>query len=247
MRVRSKLLAVAAGLLLGGSLLLAAVLAPAAGPVAPDVFSIGYSGTQKAYTATPFPTFSTNGGSITGEVLMQVVADPSNAFCSGCLDFIFQINNDSSSTANINHVTFSGYSGYSTDAGYDSQSVGGGTECGPADNGYCNTSGQGVLGTVARDATGNIMTFTFSGSGLAPGQSSVDFVIETNAHTFVSAATSVFGANGTSASNIGGVFSPTSSAPPPPTTPIPSTAILGVTGLAGLALFYRWRRHRERA
>ncbi len=210
------------------------------------MFSIGYSGTQQAYTATPFPTFSTNGGSITGEVLMQVVSDPSNTFCSGCLDFVFQIKNDFSSTANINHVTFSGYSGYSTDAGYDSQSVASATECGPADNGYCNASGQGTLGTVARDATGNIITFTFAGAGLAPGQSSVDFVIETNAHSFLSATMSVFGVNSTSASNISGVFSPSGTAPaPPPATPIPSTAILGLTGLAGLALLYRWRLHRE--
>ena len=124
------------------------------------------------------------------------------------------------------------------------------TECGPADNGYCNVSGQGGLATVARDATGYVITFSFAGNGLAPGQSSVDFVLEANVASFINAAVSVFGANSTSASNINGIFSPsgtTSTGPPPPTTPIPSTALLGLTGLAALGLYYGWRKRQAQA
>jgi hypothetical protein len=104
------------------------------GPVAPDTFSIAYSGTTQAYTnngSFPYPAFATTGSSITGEDLMQVLADPSNVFCAKCLDFILQINSDSASTADITSVSLSGYAGYRTDAGYDLESVGGGTECGP--------------------------------------------------------------------------------------------------------------------
>jgi hypothetical protein len=227
MIVRSSAVPLTVGLvvLLGASLALAAVLSPGAGPVAPDSFSIGYSGTQQAFTSPSSGTpFSTNGGSITGNALMQVVSDPNNAFCAGCLDFIVQIRNNSGSSANISSLTLTGYTGLQTDVGYDSLSVGGTTECGPADNGYCNVAGTGALGTVSRDVTGNVITFTLAGSGLAPGQASTDFVVETNARSFVSAAVSIFGANSSSAVGISGIFSPQAASPTPTPTPTPTPA-----------------------
>jgi hypothetical protein len=247
MIVRSSLIPVTVGLIvvLGASLALAAVLSPGAGSVAPDSFSIGYSGTQQAFTNPSSGTpFSTSGGSISGNVLMQVVSDPNNAFCAGCLDFIVQIQNNSGSSANITSLTLSGYAGFQTDVGYDSPSVGSATECGPADNGYCNVLGTGALGTVSRDATGNVITFTFAGSGLAPGQASTDFVVETNTHSFVSAAMSVLGANSSSAVGIGGIFSPQAASLPP--TPAPPTGLL--VGMALLVLipgFLFARRYRQ--
>jgi hypothetical protein len=257
MIVRLSAVPVTVGLvvILGASLALAAVLSPGAGPVAPDSFSIGYSGTQQAFTTPSSGTpFSTSGGSISGNALMQVVSDPNNAFCAGCLDFIVQIKNNSGSSANISSLTLSGYAGFQTDVGYDLLSVGGATECGPADNGFCNVSGTGALGTVSRDATGNVITFTFAGSGLAPGQASTDFVVETNTHSFVSAAVSVFGVNSTSAVGVSGIFSPQPASPTPtPTpTPIPSPTPAPPTGLlVGTALlalipgFLLARRYRQ--
>jgi hypothetical protein len=259
MIVRSSMVPVTVGLIvvLGASLALAAVLSPGAGPVAPDSFSIGYSGTQQAFTSPSGGTsFTTGGGSITGNVLMQVVSDPSNAFCAGCLDFIVQIKNNSGSSANITSLTLSGYTGLQTDVGFDSLSVGGTTECGPADNGFCNVAGTGALGTVSRDATGNVITFNFAGSGLAPGQASTDFVVETNTTSFVSAATSVFGSNSSSAVGVSGIFSPqTASATPTPTpTPAPNPTPAPPTGLlVGMALlvvipgFLFARRYRRQA
>ncbi len=234
---RSSLIPVIAGVavVLGAGLALAAVLSPGSGPVAPDSFSIGYSGTQQAFTSPSSGTpFSTNGGSITGNVLMQVVSDPNNAFCAGCLDFIVQIKNSSGSSANITSLTLSGYAGFQTDVGFDSQSVGSGTECGPSDNGYCNVVGTGALGTVSRDATGNVITFNFAGSGLAPSQASTDFVVETNAQSFVNALMSVFGANSSSAVGISGIFSPQPAPPAPTPTPAPPTGLL--VGMALLVL-----------
>lgn len=245
--MRSSLIPVTVGfvLVLGASLALAAVLTPGAGPVAPDTFSIGYSGTQQAFTSPSSGTpFTTSGGSISGNALMQVVSDPSNAFCAGCLDFIVQIRNNSGSSANITSLTLSGYGGLSTDIGYDSLSVGGTTECGPADQGYCNVSGTGALGTVARDATGSVITFTFAGSGLAPGQASTDFVVETNTTSFGSATMSVFGANASSAVGIGGIFSPQAASPPP--TPAPSSGLLvGIALLLLIPGFLFVRRYRQ--
>lgn len=255
MIVRAIVVPVAIGLVLvlGAPLASAAVLSPGAGPVAPDTFSIGYSGTQRAFTSPSSGTpFSTNGGSINGKVLMQVVSDPNNAFCAGCLDFVVQIENLSGSSANITSLTLSGYAGFQTDVGYDSLSVGGTTECGPADGGYCNLVGTGALGTVSRDATGNVITFTFAGSGLAPGQASTDFVVETNTSSFVSAAVSVFGANSSSAVGISGIFSPQAASPTPTPTPAPSATPAPPTGLlVGMALlvlipgFLFVRRYRQ--
>lgn len=249
MVVRSRLIAVAVGsvLILGASLAVAAVLTPGTGPVAPDVFSIGYSGTQTAFTGFPGTAFSTGGGSINGNALMQVVSDPSNHFCAGCLDFILQIDNNGTSTANITSVTVSGYSGFQTDVGYDSLSVGGTTECGPADQGYCNTSGLGALGTVSRDATGNLITFTFAGAGLAPTQSSVDFVVETNAQTSAGATLSVIGSDSSTAAGIGGIFSPSSSAPPPATPAPPTILLLGVGMLVLIPGYLFAKRSRPQA
>lgn len=253
MSARPSIIAIAAGFVLaiGVSVGVAAILSPGAGPVAPDVFSIGYSGTQQAFTSPSSGTpFTTSGGSISGNALMQVLSDPSNAFCSGCLDFIVQIKNNPGSTANITSLTLSGYASFQTDVGYDSQSVGGSTECGPADQGFCNVSGQGALGTVSRDATGNVITFNFAGSGLAPGQSSVDFVVETNSNSFASATLSVVGANGSSAAGIGGIFAPPAAVPTPPPTPSPSATpapptvvLLGVALLVVIPAFLFARRY----
>jgi hypothetical protein len=165
---------------------------------------------------------------------MQVVSDPNNAFCAGCLDSIVQVQNNSGSSANITSLTLSGYAGFQTDVGYDSLSVGGTTECGPADNGCCNVTGTGALGTVSRDATGNVITFTFAGSGPAPGQASTDFVVETNTNSFVSAAMSVFGANSTNAVGISGIFSPQATSRTPTPVPAPPTGLL--VGVALLML-----------
>jgi len=248
--VRSSVIAVGVGvLILGASVAVAAILSPGSGATAPDVFNIGYSGTQEAFTSPSSGTpFTTGGGSITGNALMQVVSDPSNAFCAGCLDFIVQITNNVGSTANITSLTLSGYASLQTDVGYDAPSVGSVDECGPADGGYCNASGTGTLGTVSRDATGNLITFTFAGSGLAPGQASVDFVVETNSPSYASATLSVLGANSSSATGIGGIFAPIGAPTAPSPTPAPSTALLlGVGLLVVIPGVLFARRHRPQA
>lgn len=238
MRVRSELWVLLAGRIVNATTMQAAPLLPGGGPVAPDTFSIGYSGTQEAYTTSPFPTFATTGSSITGEDLMQVVSDPANVFCAGCLDFILQVNSDNTSSANITSLALSGYAGYQTDAGYDSLSVGGDTECGPADNGYCNISGNGTPATVSRSVSGDVITFNL-GSGLAPADASVDYVIETNATSFLSTNDlSVFGGDRSSALNLGGVFSPT---PASTATPEPSTILCLGTGMS--VLVWRLRKN----
>lgn len=242
MRSRIKivtLLCLTIAIALGADVAWANPLLPGQGPVAADTFTIGYSGTQVAYTNSagfPYPTFSTSGSSVTGEDLMQVVSDPSNVFCTGCLDFILQVNNDITS-ANIVSVALTGYAGYSTDVGYDTDSVGGGFECGPGDNGYCNDGVDGQLDTVSRDATGNTITFNLDSPGLVANQSSVGLVVETNATSFVSASDlSVYGSDGSSALNVGGIYSPPALVT---TTPEPDTLVYlasGMLGLLGLAM-----------
>lgn len=212
----------------------ASQLSPGAAPVAPDVFSIGYAGTALSYGPNGFRggTFST--GTVSGQYLMEVDSDPGNVYCPNCIDLILQVYVASSSTANLASYTWSGFTGYLTDAGYDSLSVGDLTECGPGDNGWCQAD---VIPTsVSLDATGTVITFGFPTGGITPNDASVDMVVEVNASTYTDPGLSFFGTDGSKALNLQS-FGPAGPVIPP--VPEPASSIL--LGGAAIALAFAWR------
>ena len=214
------------GLVLIASSATANQLTTGSGPLAPDKFSIGYSGNNIHFK--PFSTFTT--GTVTGTYFEEEIADPANPYCPVCLDFIFQVRVDNSSAASLTRVTLAGYSPYQTDVGYDVQSVGALIECGPADNGFCEAIS--IPDTVDR-MTADVVGFNFStGGGIAHGTASVSLVIETDATLFTDPGVSFFASDGSSALNLGGVFGP--SGPPAKTVPEPSAAVLLGVGVLRL-------------
>jgi hypothetical protein len=198
----------------------------------PDVFSLGYSSdlgrTVLAVTETNAKV-TWGSGSFTGSFYQQVESDPANPFCGGCLDFIFQFENDFSSTQDITRITLAGFSGYRTDLGYDLLSVGSRNQCGPDDEAFCNSGDPATVPTkVDRSADGDVVGFDFP--GVSPNESSVDLVIYVNATSFTDPLITFYGGNGGLATLAG--FGP--SGPPVSAVPEPSTILCLATALFGL-------------
>lgn len=173
-------------------------LAPAGSSNTPDEFSLGYSSgppgglpdrTIVAMTSY-YPTWGGSSGFF-GEFYEQVESDPGNVYCSGCLDFRFQLNNDYSSDANITAAELGGFGSYLTDVGWEIESVNSSYECGPDDNGFCNGGDSSEIpSSVYRSPDGNTVGFTFG--GVVPDDATVDLVVETNARTWTDQPLNVF-------------------------------------------------------
>ena len=175
-----------------------------------------------------------------GSSFEQVESDPANVFCPGCLDFLFQVQNNSNSNQSITRIEETGFvttiggvtMTYQTDVGYDSQSLGSGILCGIDDGGFCNNGDPATVPvTVDRSLDGNVVGFNFP-LGVIPGESTVDIVIETDAKSFIHPVATVFGSKGgTGTLDIYGPSGP----PVGSATPEPSMLLLFATGLLGLA------------
>jgi len=228
-----------AGVALLSTPLKADTLAPG-GSGAPDSFVLGYSncppptggancGPPRTVVSSTLPAGTSWGTApFSGSAYEQVEKDPSNPFCAGCLDFLFQLSLNSNSNQNLTRVTETGFAGYMVDAGWDTVSLGSLVLCGIDDGGFCNS---GALSTVPvsvdRSADGNTIGFNFS--GLPPGQSTVDIVIMTNATSFTGPIATIYGSNG--ATGTIDIYGPSG---PPVGTPEPSTALLIATALFAL-------------
>jgi hypothetical protein len=221
-------------------------LAPGASSSTPDQFSLGYSSSPPAglsdrtvvASTSYYPTWGGSSGFF-GEFYEQVESDPGNVYCSGCLDFRFQVYNDYSSDANVVGAELGGFSSYLTDVGWELESVNSVYECGPDDEGFCNGGDPSEIPTsVYRSPDGNTVGFNFS--GVVPDDATVDLVIETNAQSWTDQPLNAFNPAGLeeSATAIG----PDSVTVP--TVPEPSTWVMLVSGLllVGMA---RTRRSRN--
>ncbi len=136
-----------------------------------------------------------------------VYADGSSAVCGGCLDFVYNFTNDGSTTATS--ISMENFAGFLTDVG--------------------RNGGAGVdASSITRSSDGSIVTFLFA-NGLAPGQSTSQLLIETDATSFQGGTFTVdAGDNSASAAAFA------------PTIPEPSSIALFGTGL--LAFFAAARR-----
>jgi hypothetical protein len=132
-------------------------------------------------------------GTITGTITLgtsatsyttSVLSDPGNTFCSGCLDFVYSFTNhgpDINERFSMANFGSSASGLFQVDAGVN-----------PLSTGFKPQ-------TVDRSANGEVIGFNYISFDINPGQSTVQFVIETNAKHFgsgeVSAQDGVAGFN----------------------------------------------------
>jgi hypothetical protein len=234
-------------LVLGLALVVPSAKADALGPGGSgpaDAFVLGYSSCPgvsgggscvqpRTVLSSNLPFGSTWGvAPFSGSAYEQVESDPTNVFCSGCLDFLFQVSNNVGSNQNITRVDETGFGGYLTDVGYDSVSLGSLVLCGIDDGGFCNNGDPATVpATVDRSLDGNTVGFNFP-VGASPNENTVDIVIETNATSFADPVATIYGSNGgTGTIDIYGPSGPPVGGTP---TPEPSTGLLLGAGLLGL-------------
>jgi PEP-CTERM motif len=157
------------------------------------------------------PTFST-------DYVTWVYADPTNTWCSGCLDFVYQFT-DNGPHPNQRY-SMSSFSGFNVDAG---------------------TSPFGVHdpNTVSRSVllSGDVVSFNFDqfGNDIQPGETTVLLVIETNAMNFAPGFLSA--QDGTAGSGV--AFQPAG-----PAVPEPASLMLLGSGLLAVGGFLRKTRGR---
>ena len=200
----------------------------------PDSFTLGYSyNPPNAQVRQILANLSGSWGAapFSGRFYEQVDSDPANPFCSGCVDFLFQVTNDGGSNQNISRIEETAFSAYQTDVGYDSLSLGSSTLCGIDDNGFCNSGNPATVpNTVDRSVDGNVVGFNFV-AGVPANDSTVDIVIETDTLNYTHPVATVHGSNGGTGTL--DIYGP--SGPPVSAVPELSSVLLLTTGLLGLA------------
>lgn len=205
----------------------ATVVAPGS-LVVPDVFSAPAGATLLASDATPWvDTTSTMSGTLDAAVF----ADPSNAFCAGCLDFVYQVSDNAGSTDSVGRLTAINFTGWLTDVGFIT-------------NGSGLPGGLFVDGTIApelvdRSSAGDVVGFSFNAplfDEVPPGVTSTVLVIETNATQFTAGDANLIDGGVTTVS----AFEPSTAV----AVPEPASWALMIAGLGAIGLSLRSAQRR---
>ena len=152
----------------------ATVLVP--GAEAPPDVTTAPAATLLATLSAPWTDTTST---MSGTMRSAVYSDPSNVFCAGCLDFMYQVANNASSTDSIARLTAISFAGSQTDVGFLTN--------GSALSGLFFVNGTVAPQLVDRSSVGDVIGFTFDAPTLVevpPGATSMVLFIETNAKTF---------------------------------------------------------------
>jgi len=192
----------------------ATLLTPGSSGLAENFGTVGVNGSGSVL-ATSIGSFSS--ANFTGNFSSVVVTDATNPFCSGCLDFVYQISvgaaPDGNSSGAIARITGFSFDGFSTDAGSATMA--------PPD---LNSAGGIAPTTVDRSISpGDTIGFNFAADTLVPGTFSYILVIRTDAVAF-----------GSGTLNIDGLA--TVAAFEPVAVPEPTSLVLLCTALFGFGL-----------
>jgi hypothetical protein len=125
------------------------------------------TGTQVAFTSGTMTSPKTN-----DSYTQWVYSDPTNTWCAGCLDFVYQFtNNGGDPNARF---TMSNFAGFSADVGT---------------NPFGGLTHEPLR--IDRSSLGPVISFNYVGSEIVPGETTPYLVIETNARYFTTGFVSV--------------------------------------------------------
>jgi len=194
----------------------ASVLVPGPGAFPPDIFTMAGATFAGGIITGPITV-----GGLTFTMNAAVYSDPTNTFCAGCLDFVYQVSNSLTSTDSVGRITGIDFTGWQTDVGFL-----------PTGSSLAHGFVDGSVSPELVDRVNpSVVGFSFNAPLtllVPPGATSVVLVVQTDATSFKPGNVNIID---------GSVFQAAALAPS--ATPEPSSLLLFGTGLLSLGCAIR--------